>query len=956
MRILPALLLCAAAAAAQERERVDLAAEADLHFELGTERFRAHDYRAALEHFLFSNRLVPNRNVVFDIAETYAQLKQFPEAYRAYNQALEGEADAKERARIEKALQRVAGSVAVLRVRTEPPGATLYVDRKDLGARGSSPAVLAFAAGTYRVLAELPGYEAAVSDPISARPGSDATVSLVLRRLLRPVRALGQPVGAEVRAETGERCALPCELQLPIGKATLTASAPGFVRGKQDVYVGDATEPVEFDLPHETGRLIVNTDERGAAVQIDGKLAGFTPAVIEAPVGQRNVRITAPGFEPIERTVEVTRGEQPPLEMQLVAVEEVSAASRTAESVDDAPGSVSVIGSRELRAMGYPTIADALRGLRGVFINDDTTYKSIGFRGYGPAGSYGNKVLILVDGHSTNDDWIGSSYVGVDNRTDLDDFERIEVVRGPGSVLYGTGAFLGVVNLVTRPREAPSDASATIGTIEGGAVRARGNLRRVFGESAGMDLSASGLSSSGQDYLFPDPVGPSRGADGMRAGTVSGKIWTGAFTLQAQATARDKALPAGEYTTLVGDPRTHLIDRRAFAEARFEPKLGDTADLLLRANWDRYTYDSWLQFSSDNGGLSRERFFGDWAGGEARISLHPSPLFRVMAGGEGQWHFHVSQNGVSGVDQGTPQTYLNSQNNFDTYAAYLVADFKPTERIHLSAGARLDTYSTFGSSVNPRLTLIVKPTSADVVKLMAGTAFRAPSVYELYYNDGGRTQLPASPCATDPCLRPETIRSGEVEVTHHFPSLWTAVGSVSASDISDVIELRNAPGQTDKSMYQNVAVPVRALGFEAELRREWRQGWMAAATYAFTHVTYQSGDLRNVPNSPEHLGSLKIAVPVVQRALTAMTRVSVEGPRWDRNASPGDPPQQQTGSAVIWDLVLSGDLPEWHLRYSLGLYNLADWKYEVPVSPEFSPLLTMPQKGRSVLSSLTLSL
>src|SRR5260221_1001957 len=225
MRILPAVLLGAAAAAAQERERVDLAAEADLHFELGTERFRAHDYRAALEHFLFSNRLVPNRNVVFDIAETYAQLKQFPEAYRAYNQALEGEADAKERARIEKALQRVAGSVAVLRVRTEPPGATLYVDRKDLGARGSSPAVLAFAAGTYRVLAELPGYEAAVSDPISARPGSDATVSLVLRRLLRPVRALGQPVGAEVRAGTRERCALPRQLRVPIGKATLTAPA-----------------------------------------------------------------------------------------------------------------------------------------------------------------------------------------------------------------------------------------------------------------------------------------------------------------------------------------------------------------------------------------------------------------------------------------------------------------------------------------------------------------------------------------------------------------------------------------------------------------------------------------------------------------------------------------------------------------------------------------------------------
>jgi outer membrane receptor protein involved in Fe transport len=95
---------------------------------------------------------------------------------------------------------------------------------------------------------------------------------------------------------------------------------------------------------------------------------------------------------------------------------------------------------------------------------------------------------------------------------------------------------------------------------------------------------------------------------------------------------------------------------------------------------------------------------------------------------------------------------------------------------------------------------------------------------------------------------------------------------------------------------------------------------------------------------------------VVQKALTAMTRLSIEGPRWNRFAQPGDPPQAQTGWAAVWDLVLSGELSEWHLRWSLGVYNLADWKYSVPVSPEFDPILTVPQRGRSVVSSLTLSL
>lgn len=940
-----ALLLCATAAEAQ---RVDLADEADLHFELGTERFRARDYRAALEHFLLSNRLVQNRNVIFDIAETYAQLRQFPDAYRYYIQALEGETDAAERARISKALARVSSSVAVLRIKTDPPGATLYVDRRDLGARGSSPAVLAFAPGKYRVLAELSGYEPAESQVIDARLGSDTAVSLELRRLMRTVKVQGQPKGAQITADSGETCALPCELSLPVGKVTLTAQLAGYARARQDVYDAGA---VEFDLQQQTGRLVVNTDERGAAVSIDGRLVGFTPAVIDAPVGLRALKITLPGFSPVERTVEVVHGEQPPVEVQLNAVEEVSAASRTAEAVDDAPSSVSIITGKELRAMGYPTIAEALRGVRGVFVNYDTTYASLGFRGYGPAGSYGNKVLILVDGHSTNDDWIDSSYVGYDNRTDLDDVDRLEIIRGPGSVLYGTGAFVGVVNLVTKPRDAPDESSATIGTTENGSLRARANVRRLLGDSGGADLSISGLQASGQDFFFP-AVGESRGADGFRSGTASGKLWYGPLTLQAQATARDKALPTGEFETALGDPGTHLIDRRAFAEGRYEPKLGSWGELFLRGYFDRYTYDSTLLSPPGVAdGVRHERYTGDWTGAEARLTLHPWGFLRLMLGGEYQKHFHVAQKGVSGLDTASPETYLASENPFDLSAAYANADVKLTPAIHLSAGARLDHYSTFGDSVNPRVALIVKPTESNVVKLMGGRAFRAPSIYELYYNDGGISQIPAS------SLQPEQIWSGEVELTHHFSSLWSAILSGAYSRISNIIELRTAPGHADGvSQYQNGDAPINAVNFEAELRREWRQGWMAAATYSFANLRYDAPGLRNVPNSPEHMGSLKIAVPIVLRALTAMTRVSVEGPRWDRDSSPEDPPQRRTGTAVVWDLVLSGDLPDWHTRYSLGVYNLADWKYDVPVSTEFGPVLTAPQMGRSVVGSITLAL
>jgi hypothetical protein len=117
----------------------DTADEADLHFQLGADRYEVGDFKGALEHFLLSNRLVPNRNVVFNIARTYEQLKQLPDAYRYYVLALEGEMAPQSRKRVEDALARIAPNVAVVRVESDPPGATIFIDRRDLGPRGNTP-------------------------------------------------------------------------------------------------------------------------------------------------------------------------------------------------------------------------------------------------------------------------------------------------------------------------------------------------------------------------------------------------------------------------------------------------------------------------------------------------------------------------------------------------------------------------------------------------------------------------------------------------------------------------------------------------------------------------------------------------------------------------------------------------------------------------------------------------
>ena len=942
----------------------DLADEADLHFELGAERFRAHDYRSALEHFLASNRLVPNRNVVFDIANTYAQLKAFPDAYRYYIQALDGETDPKQRELIGKAIVKVSPLVAVLNVATVPAGATIYVDRTDLGARGASPTVLSFAGGKARILARLDGYEPAESEELALNVGTEGELELRLTRIVGTVRVSGEPHGATVES-AGASCALPCELQLGPGRRSLRATAEGFQPGLQEieVHVNQVTA-AEVKLNPVTGALVVDTDVASSAIEVDGKVMGFTPDVVTVPVGKLHVRLTHKGYLPVEREVEVKASEQVRVDAQLVQLDEVSAASRTAESADDAVGSITVLSGAELRALGYATVAEALRGVRGVFLNDDHPYASIGIRGFGPAGSYGNKTLVQYDGHSTNDDYAGESYIGYDGRPDLEDVERIEIVRGPGSVVYGTGAFLGVINIVPKGKDAPRESSGTLATDDSGLFRAHVGVRIPLKGDAGFSASVGGASAGGHDLYFPEYAaaglpgvdGNSRGADGFRSGNGTVHAWWGDLSLLGSFNARVRDSATGEYATFLSSPDTHFIDKRSFAELRFEPHLSPTLDLLVRASIDHYTYDATLSGAQGSNGIRKERYRGSWAGGELRLTFRPLPSLRLMAGAEGQRHFTAEQHGAAYLDT-QPTPYLDQANPFSVGAAYLLADFKPLEAIHLSAGARLDAYSTFGSSVNPRVALIVKPRESTVVKLMGGRAFKAPSVYELYYNDGGLTQDPA--CNPACALKPETILSGELEVTHHFSPAWTSVASGFVNRISDLIVLNSEASNPFVSQYQNTTVPIQTLGAEVEVRREWRSGWMASVSYSFQHSRFVQdpgpGALRQVPNSPNHLAGARLAVPLAGRALLASTRLSYEGPRSDRFDNPTDQPQGQTGSALLWDLVLSGDLPDWHLRYTLGIYNLADWRYSYPVSTEFSPIHAIQQSGRSLRASTTVT-
>jgi outer membrane receptor protein involved in Fe transport len=235
---------------------------------------------------------------------------------------------------------------------------------------------------------------------------------------------------------------------------------------------------------------------------------------------------------------------------------------------------------------------------------------------------------------------------------------------------------------------------------------------------------------------------------------------------------------------------------------------------------------------------------------------------------------------------------------------------------------------------------VLRPTVDDSVKLMAGRAFRAPSIYELTYWDGGMTQ------AQSPDLQPETVNSVELELAHRLADRTWLSSSLYLNQVEGLIVQQGAGDEVDPLRYVNRAQAVWTLGAEAELRHELRRGVLWAASYGLQRTRLGAiGGGEALPNSPEHTAGLKLLVPLAGRLAVAGNRVHVELGRLDRE-------RQWTRPVLLWDLTVSGSAPQLGLEYAVGLRNLLDWHYHLPVGSDIEAT-TLQQPGRELFGSLS---
>ena len=935
-----ALLLAVPAAADNTAD------EADVAFQLGNEAYARGQYAEALRNYFLSHRLVPNRNVLFNIARCYESARRYDEAYRYFHDLSQLELPRADAESVAAALKRILPRVALVEVTSTPPGASVYADREDLGSRGSTPLQLALPAGKHLLRVRLPGH-APAETTVQLSPGKVLPAALQLSPLLGAITVSGRPEGAELRAsaEGPVLGRIPATVKLPVGRRTLSVTHPGYAPGNYPLEVTEAAAKLEVVLAPEavpTGTLLVTANRDAALVRVDGREAGFTPVALSLREGEHAVEVTHPDARPWTQAITVARDGSQKVHAELrYAPPAVQAASKRLLSVDDAPASTTVITREELLAFGYTSLAEALQAVRGIFLSNDRQYDFLGIRGFNPPGDLNTRVLILWDGHSMNDVWAGQGYAGRDLAVDLEEVERIEVVRGPGSALYGTGAFFAVINVVPRDRLQEGRSAALLGAAGSGALWRTRLTGSVGAADRGITLSAAALDAAGAETTDLGEYGLIRGLDGERIYGGSLRARSGGFTLHGLVNARTKQVPTAPYGAQPGAPGAATRDSRGFLELRYDHDFSEAASVSARAYYDHAWYlGTWpLPPDAEGNPTPTQPDIGEaqWAGGELRGRFSPFKGNTLTGGLEVVSQFRIRHR-VSDLGAEERKDEVRSRL---LLSAYLLDEWALLPgRLALTAGLRVDRYLDLGvTPITPRLALILRPYAGGLTKLVAGSAFRAPNVYELYYQEGTTQVAPPNG------LQPETIQTFELEHSHDLTDelrltvggYWNNIQKLVVSTEETGPARCGVPdGSSPCVVNVNTATPVRALGGEAELR--WQPARFALVDVAYSFVSSTSD------NRPAHLGSAKVMVPLVERYVRLSTQAVYQSLRRS------DRVPQGAGEALLLNFGLSGERD--HFRYFAGVTNLLDARYSLPVNEEFRQA-TIPQHGRGFLLQVT---
>lgn len=580
---------------------------------------------------------------------------------------------------------------------------------------------------------------------------------------------------------------------------------------------------------------------------------------------------------------------------ELMAVP-VTGATLQPETLSSVPASVTVFERSQIQRYGFRTLTDLLSYVAGYQVQRSDTsgyHQSVSSRSLKANGN-GRELLVLVDGQRLNSDWTGGAN-GQISHFSLANVKRVEVIKGPGSAIYGSNAYAGVVNIITEMGN-----EATVGVGSGGALLAQTQLNQQLGP-----LSLAGFVSlqtrDGDRYQVQDPLTLASVAvnDPHDAEQVYLKAGLGDFEVIASHQKNE----AEDFYALgfVSGAANQLEVAQQFLRLKYETSLGDRLQLTTQAFVSRYRFDVAGRISPEpfetliEGTIEEED-----RGIEAQLSYSGEHQQQVLLGLEYRTPELTDTDAFTqGFDnQYLPQGPLNGRVIKGAFVQYQDTLWQELEYV---VGARYDSYSNFGSHSSPRMGLNWNVNSQHVLKLLYGESFRAPSRSETDI-------LNSSAIMANPDLEPEVFSN--VDLIWQFSSDVTYLSAgLFYNEIDDAVRA----SQTTPSMPLNEGSG-HSHGFELEWLQAFAEHWQIRANLMklldYETEFYTDSDLA---------AGLILSYEAGDYSVSLLSRYQAE--RWDPNSSAAG--GSELDSSWRWDLAGRYSVTS-NLDVELNLYNLLD--------------------------------
>jgi iron complex outermembrane receptor protein len=664
------------------------------------------------------------------------------------------------------------------------------------------------------------------------------------------------------------------------------------------------------------------------------------------------------------------------------AEEEVEIASLKPQPIEEAPGIVSVITAQQIKDMGARDLNDALRIVPGFQLPVSLFYAAeYGIRGLKQTNN--TRVLVMMDGVPLNEVYYGQSNLNWGDMP-LNNVKRIEIIRGPGSALYGTYAFLAVINIITKKAD-------DIDGIEFSAGGGSWNTQHHY-LSAGKKIGDFSLSayvdyrkSDGYDNYFVQqdlvnildsyvpffpPVSQAPGyikvpLDSKR---VDVRMGYKDFDFQFKAQDYERGAPFCGYSITDG---SFEADKSYIGQAAYKKNLSNKLSLSLKGN---YYYRKLLLYGQPFprgiygpllSGMAAQGFFSDGLLFDLTVKSQHYGLntkFDYTLSKDNIITFGLEYNTMKtdkpvGRDNIDPITRMQSNQlheeqgsiagvmekaaNRKVLGLFIQDVFHIADSLDITAGLRLDHYSEFGSAVNPRISLVWKPLEDTNIKILYGHAFRAPAFNELY----NITQ----DLVGNENLGPEKVRSFEIGLSHKFNANISSSINYFYNALTDIflptgeIILESFPPQLENSG------KVNAQGIESEVKANFEKN-----TYAFFNYSYAKAkdDLTGevIPNVANHLFNFGVNVGA-WKYLNANLNVNYVGER-KRGLLMGYPdPRNPVAAYALSNLTLRAQNFWENMELILSIHNLFDKRYTDP-EPLGVVYYDFPREGRQILGKV----